>query len=81
MPDGGSQLTKKVTFDFGDGDMVTTVEIEDGAIGGGWGIIHVDITSTTPIRPGFIEPFMEAAGKMLAYGPIAELIALHDAEG
>jgi hypothetical protein len=73
-------LPTKVTFDFNEGDMVTTVEVADGASGGGWGITRIEVISRTPIRPDFVRPFLDATAQMIANGWIPDLIALHDAE-
>lgn len=73
-------LAKKVTYDFNEGCLVTTVEVAHGAVGGGWGVTRVDVTSMTPVRPDFLEAFLGGIAMMVVTGGIAELIALHDAQ-
>jgi hypothetical protein len=71
-------LPEKVTFDFNDGDMVVTVEVADGAIGGGWGITRVEVTSRTPIRPESLKGFLDAVSQVILTGGIQDLIKQHD---
>lgn len=70
----------KVTFDFNDGDMVTTVDIAAGTAGGGWGVTRVEVFTRTPVRPESLRPFLDAMVEMILSSGVPELIALHDDE-
>jgi len=74
------RLATKVTFDFADGDIVTTVEVAEGAAHGGWGISRIEVRSRMPVTAAFLPNFLQAIGDVILSGGIPDLLARHEAE-
>jgi hypothetical protein len=74
------ELPRSITWNFNDGDMVTTVEVAPGCVGGGWGVRRVEVTSSTPIHPDFLAQFLDSTTAMILSGGTVELINEHNAE-
>lgn len=72
-------LPTTFTFNLNDGDLVVTAHLAKSAVDGTWGIERVDAYSATALLPDFLADWMAACGKMIATGPVPDLIGAHNA--